>query len=258
MPAELRDLDFAVEDELDGKPLTPHNVSLPILRGFLDEVETFVKGDLLGLTLAESKASIHEGSLKVKVAVGADLFFRIQNDLEKLKETGDLDLIQAKRSVVVEKWQSRARKTPKRNYWIGGGGSVIVQISSQSRFEHKNEKDWVAVEKYFTGKVFNAGGKQEPNVHIQLDNGETLRIDATERQLSGATENVLFKAMTLRVRAEQHLRTKALRKLHLMEFLPAPTEVDEEVLAALWKKGAKAWKGVESATEWVEQLRGNR
>lgn len=256
MPAELTELDFAVEDELDGKQLTPDNVSLPILRGFLDEVEAFVKGDSLGLTLAESKVKIQEGSLKVRMFVGAALALSIQSDLEKLTQTGDLDVIEGRRAQIIEKWQSRAKKSAKRNYSIGGE-TVAVQINGRSHYEHGNEKAWVNVEKYFTGKIFNAGGKQEPNVHVQLDNGEILRIDATEQQLSAKKDNVLFKTLTLRVRAEQHLRTHSLRKLQLIEFVPLATEVDEEALATLWKKGADAWKDVPSATEWVEKLRGN-
>jgi hypothetical protein len=256
MPADLTEVDFSVEDELEGKPLTPDNMNLPILRAFLEEVETFAKGDVPGITLNESRVKIEEGSLKVKMLLGAALAFSIQSDLEKLKETGDLDQIQPRRAQVIEKWQSRAEKASKRSYSVHGG-DLKVKITSESHFEHGNEKSWVNVEKYFTGKVYNAGGKQEPNVHVELENGETLRIDATEQQLSGVKDNVLFKARTLRVQAQQHLRTKALRDLRLIEFIPYASEVDEEGLAALWKKGAEAWKHVESATEWVEKLRGN-
>jgi hypothetical protein len=257
MPAELTEFDFAVEDELDGRPLTPDNVSLPILRGFLGEVETFAKGDLPGITLAESKVRIQEGSLKVQMFVGAALAFSIQGDLEKLKQTGDLDLIHAGRAKIIETWQNRAEKSSKRNYSIGAD-RLSVRINGQSNYEHGNEKAWVNVEKYFTGKIFNAGGKQEPNVHIQLDNGQVLRVDATEQQLSAKEDNVLFKTVTLRVRAEQHLRTKALRKLQLVEFVPVANELDEDALAVLWKKGPDAWKEIDSAVDWVERMRGHK
>lgn len=32
-------------------------------------------------------------------------------------------------------------------------------------------------------------------------------------------------------------------------------KIDEEKLKALWKNGKKAWSGISSPTEWVEQLR---
>ena len=256
MPAELTELDFSVEDELEGKPLAPNNVNLPTLRMFLEEVETFVKGDLPGVTLNESRVKIEEGSLKVKMFVGAAVAFSIQNDLEKLKETGDLDVIHPRRAQIVEKWQSRAEKLSKRSYSIGGQ-KFEVQITGLSQFEHGNEKSWVNVEKYFRGKIYNAGGKLEPNVHVELEEGGTLCVDATEKQLSGLKDNLLFKRMTLRVRAQQHLRTQALRNLQLIEFVPQADIVDEEALAVMWQKGGEAWKDVGSATEWVEKLRGN-
>jgi hypothetical protein len=256
MSAELVELDFSVEDELDGRPLTPENVNIPILRAFLEEVEAFAKGDVPGVTLNESRVQVAEGSLKIKAFVGLALATNIQGDLEKLKQTGDLDLIQPKRASVIEKWQTRAKKYPNRNYVIGDQG-LTVHITNRSNFEHGNEKAWVNIEKYFTGRLYNAGGKQEPNVHLDLGEGRTICVDATEKQLSGFKENLLFKAVTLRVRAEEHLHTKALRNLQLIEFLPLSTEVDEEALAAMWTKGAEAWKDVESATEWVEKLRGN-
>ena len=34
-------------------------------------------------------------------------------------------------------------------------------------------------------------------------------------------------------------------------------EADEAALAVFWTKGREAWKDVKSATQWVEELRGN-
>jgi hypothetical protein len=85
-----------------------------------------------------------------------------------------------------------------------------------------------------------------------------MRVGATEQQLAAEKENQLYKDVTLRVQGEQHLRTKALRNLRLIQFSPQTTEVDEQALASLWKKGREAWKEVRSAAGWVESLRGNK
>jgi hypothetical protein len=119
------------------------------------------------------------------------------------------------------------------------------------------ENAWVSVEKYLTGKVVDLGGKQNPNVHLVLaDTGDSARVGSTEQQLAAERQNQLYKDVTLRVQGEQHLRTKALRNLQLIQFSQQTTEVDERALAALWDKGIKAWKDVKSATGWVEALRG--
>ena len=154
----------------------------------------------------------------------------------------------------------RARRAPSRVYAFDGatgGGSVRVQSTSQ--FQHGSENAWVSVEKYLTGKVVNAGGKQDPNVHLVLtDSGESVRVNATEQQLGAEKENQLYKDVTLHVQAEQHLRTKALRNIRLIQFLPQASETDERALAELWQKGREAWKDVKSAAGWVEEMRGNR
>ena len=96
-------------------------------------------------------------------------------------------------------------------------------------------------------------------MHLVLaDTGESVRVGATEQQLAAEKENQLYKDVTLRVQGEQHLRTKALRNLRLIQFSPQTTEVDEQALALLWKKGREAWKEVKSAAGWVESLRGNK
>jgi hypothetical protein len=96
-------------------------------------------------------------------------------------------------------------------------------------------------------------------VHLVLtDSGETIRISATEQQLSAEKANQLYKDVTLRVQAEQHIRTKALRDVRLIQFVPQATEADERTLANLWQKGREAWRDVTSAADWVESLRGNK
>lgn len=261
MPINLTPLEFALDDRVGDQPLTPETVDLPTLRGFLDEVETLIKGNVPGanVTLAESRVRIEEGSLKVVALVSTLLASDLQADLSKLSDSGDLDVIQPKRAEIIEQWQSRAGRMPHRAYIVGERHQPKVKISKSTAFQHGGEKAWVGVEKYLTGRVVDLGGKQNPNAHVVLtDSGTDVLVQATEQQLGEERENQLYKEVTLRVQAEQHLRTKALRNIRLIEFLPRSAEVDEDALNALWEKGREAWKDVESATDWVERLRGNR
>jgi hypothetical protein len=261
MPTQLKPLEFALEDRVGDQPLTPETVDLPTLRGFLEDVEKLIKGNVQGadVTLEESRVHIESGSLKVVALVSALLAADVQNDLAKLSETHDLDAIQPKRAQVIEQWQSRARRLPHRAYSLGEAQQAKVRIENSTAFERKGAKSWVSVEQYLTGRVVDAGGKQDPNIHLTLSgSGEEQIIQASEQQLAEQKENQLYKDVTLRVRAEQHLRTKALRNVQLIEFVGSSTEVDEAGLEALWEKGREAWKNVRSASDWVESLRGNR
>ena len=44
----------------------------------------------------------------------------------------------------------------------------------------------------------------------------------------------------------------------MIEFVEHDTRVDEKELERLFQRGAKAWREVPDAAEWVENLRGNR
>jgi hypothetical protein len=257
MANELTKLEFSLDDRVGDQPLTPANVDLPTLRGFLEEVETLIKGDVPGASLADSRIRIQEGSLKAVTLVGHLLAADVQADVATLSQRGDLDAIQPKRALIIERWQTRARRSPHRIYSIVGERISLLRITNTTQFQHGGENAWVAVEKHLTGKVFNLGGKQDPNVHLVLDSGETVRVQATENQLANEKSNQLYRHVTVRVNAEQHLHTKALRNLTLIEFTPQTSEVDEQALVSLWEKGRKAWKDVSSAAGWVESLRGN-
>jgi hypothetical protein len=260
MSGELTALEFSLNDVIDNRPLTPATVDLPTLRGFLEDVEKLIKGDMQGASLSDSRVRIEEGSVKLIAFVAQQWAADVSSDLAKLDDTGDLDAIQPRRAEVIELWQSRARRFPSRAYSIQTESvRRPLKIANTSRFQHGSENAWVTVEKYLSGKVVNAGGKQEPNVHLVLaDSGESVRISATEQQLAGEKENQLYKDVTLRVQAEQHIRTKALRDVRLIQFLATTVEADEQALANLWTKGREAWRDVTSAAGWVESLRGNK
>jgi hypothetical protein len=259
MTNELTALEFILADKVGDQPLTLATVDLSTLRGFLEDVEKLVKGDVPGASLADSRVRIEEGSLKVVALVASPLAADVQADLAKLEETGDLDSIQPRRAQIVESWQSRARRSPSRVYSASSSQMVRpLRVENASSFQHGSENAWVTVEKYLTGKVVDLGGKRDPNVHLMLaDTNESVRVGATEAQLAAETENQLYKQVTLRAQGEQHLRTKELRNFRLIEFQPQTTEVDERALAALWAKGREAWKEVASAADWVERQRGN-
>jgi len=260
MPGELIALEFSLNDVIDNRPLTPATVDLPTLRGFLEEVERLIKGDVKDASLGDSRVRIEEGSVKLIALVAQLLAADVRGDLAKLDETGDLDAIQPRRAEVIEQWQSRTRRFPSRAYSIQADFTRRpLRIANTTQFQHGSENAWVTVEKYLSGKVVNAGGKQDPNVHLVLaDSGASVRISATEQQLGGEKENQLYKDVTLRVQAEQHIRTKALRDVRLIQFLANANEADERALANLWQKGREAWRDVTSAAGWVDTLRGNK
>ena len=62
MPGELTELEFSLNDVVDNRPSTPETVDLPTLRGFFEEVETLIKGDVR----AQASATPAFGSKKAR------------------------------------------------------------------------------------------------------------------------------------------------------------------------------------------------
>lgn len=261
MQTEPPSIEFKLEDMIGGQPLTLETVDLPTLRGFLEDVEKLVKGDVPGASLADSKVRLESGSLRVHVVAGQSLIDNLNDDLSQLQETGDLDTLQPKRAEVIEQWQKRALRNASRTYSIVRPDmppSSALYVSNDSRYQHSGKNSWVEVTRYLSGQVVDIGGKSVPIVHLVLaDTGKSIRVNATRKQLETEPDNQLYRDVTLKVQTEQHLRTHELRNIRLVEFLRHAGEVDEEALQRLWQKGAEAWRDVESASAWVESLRGD-
>ena len=259
MSADLRTLEFTLEDQLDGERLSPANVDFPTLLDFLADVKRLILGNKTSAGLADSRVAIEEGSLKVIPFIAAALAANFEFEMAKLERTNDLDGIEKGRAEVIAKWQSEAQKFPQRVYSIGTATSPhrINIVHGSQQYQYKSENAWVPVEKYLTGILEDVGGKQTPNLHLSLpDTGETHPVAATKEQL-GTQHYQLYKAMTVLVGAEQHLTTKRYRNLRLIEFVKASIPVDEAVLERLWQRGPEAWQDVASTSDWLEEMRGN-
>ena len=198
MSNALTELEFKFEDVVGGQAVTSKTVDLPTLRGFLEEVEELIKGDEPGASLADSRVRIEDGSVKIVALVATLLATDYQMDMARLDEKHDLDAIQNKRAKIIERWQGRVQRSPSRSYYLGTTPlAPEIRIQSTSQFQHGSENAWVSVEKYITGKIRAAGGKHEPNVHLDMiDSGKTIIVDATEQQLGGEKENLLYKLVS--------------------------------------------------------------
>ena len=97
------------------------------------------------------------------------------------------------------------------------------------------------VEKYLFGRVVEAGGKTNTNLHLVLDGSrETVIVAATEQQLQEDERNRLFHEVLVHVSARQNLRTGLLRDVTLLGFADQSAEVDEDALARMVARGTAA------------------
>lgn len=247
-------LRFAVRDRINNMDVGPKHVPLNLLGEFQKDVSDFLLGSSRDVNLAEVLVSIDEGSL-VLVATGLLAATTLWADVAQLANSDSLGAIDPKRAAVVERWQAQARNNPHRVYLLEDAADhPLATVNAQSDFK-RSVDTWVTVEKYLHGKIIDWGGKTKPNVHLELENGRSLTVAATQQLLAQERENRLYRSALLHVTAEENLRTGELRNLSLRSFEAHHPAYDEDEFQQMVRKGTAAWADVPDAARWVESLR---
>jgi hypothetical protein len=254
-------ISFAVRDVVHGEELSPDNTTLPMLSDFVEQVMSFLRGSGRP-DLNEVKASIKKGSLAVVAENETGLLTDAFEDYNKVMKTKSLDDIDPARARIMELWQNEARRNQNRDYRLYLGDETdtsnldFLSISSDTDFKTKKEV-WVDVEMYVYGHIYDLGGKSKPNVHIELENGKSIKIGTKATVLTGDNENRLYKDQLVRIKARQNVDTKELKDERLIAFEHYNPVFDEDEFEKIAKKTKFAWKSIDNVGSWVENLRGS-
>jgi hypothetical protein len=253
---EAQTLTFSLTDTSSGYEATPKRVKLELLADFTADVSALLRGSQREVDPEKIDVAVRTGSIAIQtepIALAPMLF----RDLSTLQNSEFLDAIDSKRKAVIERWQKRARQLQTTIYEISAPflGTPVV-VNAKSDFRANDADQWVVVERYVTGEIQNVGGATKPNAHVRLPDGTTL-IVATERKvLKDDPQNRIYKRAMLRIRANYNVLTRELRDAQLLEFVEYSPKFDEVDMERLTKRGAQAWKDVEDAGAWVDDLRG--
>ena len=254
----LNALRFAVSDRINDAEVGPRHVPLSLLGDFQKDVSEFLRGSARDVDASEVLVSVEEGSLAL-VASGLIAATTLWADLERLQSPDSLNLIDAKRAAVVERWQAAARLSPHRKYQVADTAAARVGLSVDASTDFRRvDEVWVTVEKYVHGKVLDWGGKTKPNVHLEMSDGAVLKISAAQKLLAQEEQNHLYRTVLLHISAEENLLTGALRNPVLLAFEAHQPVYDEAEFQQMVRRGTAAWSDVSDATDWVDDLRGGR
>lgn len=250
---------FSLKDLFVDKEVSPQNMTLPLLSEFVQQVTTFLKGKKY-IDLTKIKSSIQHGSLAIEVSNNDGLLDEALKDYMTLLNHGSLNDIDSGRARIVELWQSNSKANPDRSYVLTIGDNPTenshIIISDKTNFVMMNN-NWVEVDLYLYGKVFDLGGKNKPNVHLELDNGNTIKIQTSSNLLSTDEENRLYKKQLVRIKAKRNIQTSQLKEERLVSFVYYNPQFDEKNFEEISEKATLAWKSVKSASQWVDEIRGN-
>lgn len=249
-------LRFAISDLIGEDEVTPAHVTLSLLAEFQKDVSDFLKGSNRDVDPSKTIVSIETGSLAL-VASGLFAAGALWSDVEHLQSKDSLSLIDSKRANVVERWQTLAQKNPNRHYSIADSSSQVVFVIDSTSNYFRLEGTWVHVEKYLHGTIIDMGGKTKANVHLELENGESLTIASTQELLVKDNQNRLYRPALLHVTAEENLLTGELRGLKLLTFDNHLPSYDDDEFNIMVEKGTRAWADIPNSSVWLEELRGN-
>lgn len=249
-------LSFELVDNVDGVMVSASRVPLVLLKEFAKDVGQFIVGSDPDIKASDISVSIETGSLVLRTSDPPPATLSVWLDIERLRGRSGFGRIDPKRWAVVDRWQKAARLHPSRRI------RVIESISTEpvifdaaSDYVIDESPVWFETEKYLEGTIVDMGGKK-PNIHIQLDSGQLLTIDADRELIARERENHVYHAVVLRIKAEQNLVTGELRGAKLLDFWGYAPKLDEAQNQEMIRKGTAAWSDVSDHVEWVRRVRG--
>lgn len=256
--ARQRKLFFSVSDRADGHQVTPETVPLGLLKDFVKDVAAFIRGDDKEIDASDLIVSVMKGSLALQSHEELSEGLAIWRDIEQLSNSR-LDGVDLKRAAIAEKWRSEAMKRPSRSFSISDTANTnIVLINANTFFTREIQSNWVLVERYLSGVVEDFGGVTAANIHLRLDDGSSLKIDATRDQIREQELNPVYHTVIMRVELEEDLVTGEKRNARFLGFADYDPRIDEDEYSKATETGRAAWKGVGDAADWVRKIRGGR
>ena len=253
---DAQPLFISLHDESAGYEISPDRVPLAVLRTFVKDVEEFLRGDGGEVDLQALDVGVVKGSLAIQTApVSSPGLLR---DLLQLAGSEHLDGLERKRREVVERWQKLARGARHCVYRIAAPGIPrgSISISAATDFHADDADQWVQVERYLQGEIVEIGGLKKVNAHIRLPDGTLIPVESDREFFRSDTVNRLYKVAMARISAEYNVVTRKYRNARLLGFEEHQQTLDEAQLRRLTERGAKAWRDVPNASDWVDSLRG--
>ena len=248
--------------------ISPESVSLSDIQNFIAEVREFIAA---GVTDKEGKKrldsipfSIESGSFMLTGDVDAiaSLDPTIHSDIKALFREDGLDDISSARAKIVAQWQDEAKKQ-NRTIHIGSpylrqedGSYRGIDITPKTQYRHSHKGHWVPVQIVIRGKMFELGGKRNPNLHIQDEStGRESVVKTTFEQVETIKE-LLMKKVIITADAERNSVTKEIREIRLISAKKAGFSFSPELLDKAIQETKGAWKDISDPAAWVRQVRG--
>lgn len=255
--AQPETVEFALSGTAQGVEISPAHVPFGLMRRFHEDVERLVLGSNQG-SLADALVEIRPGSYALVVPIPEDVRESFERDLSVMIGSNNTVHPDPARLAVLHAWRKRVAFEGGLTYIVRSQGDPPripeLKIDAHTALPRLTEDRWVPVELLLLGEVREAGG-EKTNLHVRLrDQRQPVIVSVSPEQLK-AEAYPLFHEKLLRVSVERNVRTKTLRKLRLLEFVPYKPVFDEAAFSRMTAAGEKAWADIPDASQWVRKQR---
>ena len=252
---ELSDVILHVEGELNGMPISPTNYDIKDLRNLLDDIEAMLNPDKKK-TRPTISYRVEEGCIKHIFSTSKQKVIALSAVLGVVASQGNLSGLEMTTSKAIENIQNISKE---RNFivdiYTSIGENPVLSITPQTDYKI-DAGVWADGEFYFYGILTDAGGKKEPNIHLDVE-GQTIVISTNKEALSKLEKNPLYKSYGVRVRGRQKTDTGEIdrKSLSLIELINYSPNYNDAYLKSLISKAPPSWEGIEDVDNWIQELR---
>ncbi len=132
-----------------------------------------------------------------------------------------------------------------------------LKITPETKYDHYDDGAWTDTEFFFYGEIVDAGGKNSPNIHLDVPEKGVLTISTSKQVLSEQQENLLYKTVGVHARGKRNIisgdiEVGSLSLIKLIDYAPA---WDENYINGLVAKGSKTWREIDPDI-WLNEVRG--
>jgi hypothetical protein len=175
--------------------------------------------------------------------------------LGQIQQEGQIDFLHDRTASAIERLQQLAVEKDYRITLSANNNRLVMDKTTNFT---RSAKIWVDAEFYLYGELTNAGGKTNPNIHLDTEEFGSLRIAADKEYLRHEDKNLLYKKFGVRVTGKQNLQTYEMDRnsLIFIELFEHDTSYSDAYLDELATKAAPAWEDVPEPEAWLEMIRG--
>ncbi|SDS97741.1 hypothetical protein SAMN05216490_2218 [Mucilaginibacter mallensis] len=189
-------LEIAIVKDSDQKDAELESMNLEVVEAFSILIQSLTKIIQNSPNKANLKVRVSKGSVRATIE-GVGITEIRNNYLQVVhKQTSDKTIVEPWRDL--QKLIQKNGLTYSSELTVDGQKTIFHQVLREApifRIKKRVKPSLKAQIKFFKGELFQLGGKRNDNIHIEIDNENTIIIDCSKQQAENATKFFKQKAL---------------------------------------------------------------